>query len=206
MVAWWSTHHHPVWELPACLICQKCQNHSLDQWQRVKTQGHMKEQTLKRRVIRFFYMHIMQYKLHKKIQWSTVIYKKSPWACFYILNYPHIHMNYDLSWEMVRWGNPMYCIIQGSGITITSPNHSKQYAFQCQFINTLKVAWNEKHQMLFHICHTCPSTQILWCWIDFITIHRQTTSPLLVNTSWSGHYDSVHLKFTHINQSDTWWK
>lgn len=101
---------------------------------------------------------------------------------------------------MVRWDSPVYCIIECLEIVIY-PSHSKQYAAQCQIINTVEVIWNEMHQMLFHIWQTCPSMQILWWWINFITIHRQTTSPHLVNTSWRGHYHSVHPEFTHINQT-----
>jgi len=49
-------------------------------------------------------MHIVHYKLHKK---NTMIYCNSQKnlleLVFYILNYPHIYMNYNLSWEMHQY-------------------------------------------------------------------------------------------------------
>jgi len=137
--------------------------------------------------------------------------KKSPWACFYILNYPHIHMNYNLSWEMHQYCYGQVrqpCVLHYS--VFRNHHHlSKPFQAICCPMSIHQYSksglkWNAPNA--FHICHTCPSTQILWCQINLITIHGQTTSPHLVNTSWRGHYHSVHLKFMHINQSDKWWK
>jgi len=73
-------------------------------------------------------MHIVHYKLHKKTR-SIVIYKKSPSACFYILNYPHIYMNYNLSWEMHQYCYGQVgqsCVLHYWVFRNLYPSHSKQ--------------------------------------------------------------------------------
>jgi hypothetical protein len=137
--------------------------------------------------------------------------KKSPWACFYILNYPHRYINYNLSWEMHQ-----YCYGQMGQSCVLHywmfRNHhhlSKSFQALCcpilihQYSKSgLKLNVTNTMQ---HLTHMPKHTNSLMSDHNFITIHWQTTSPHLVNTSWRGHYHSVHLEFTHINQT-VWWK